>query len=84
MIRVKTEVYSRVSGYYRPVNQWNKGKQAEFADRELLNIPEEVRYEQNTNCSAMLDGIVRGREYTPVVRMQELRSCNCEGGALGM
>ncbi len=29
----KTEVYSRVVGYYRPVQQWNKGKQAEYADR---------------------------------------------------
>ena len=28
-----TEVYSRVVGYIRPVTQWNKGKQAEFADR---------------------------------------------------
>lgn len=27
------EVYSRVVGYIRPVKQWNKGKQAEFADR---------------------------------------------------
>jgi hypothetical protein len=29
----KTEVYSRVVGYYRPVGQWNKGKQEEFKDR---------------------------------------------------
>jgi len=29
----KTEVYSRVVGYIRPVEQWNKGKQAEFKDR---------------------------------------------------
>lgn len=27
------EVFSRVVGYYRPVNNWNKGKQAEFAER---------------------------------------------------
>jgi ribonucleoside-triphosphate reductase len=27
------EVYSRVVGYLRPVNQWNKGKQREFHDR---------------------------------------------------
>lgn len=30
----KTEVYSRVVGYIRPVTQWNKGKQAEFGDRK--------------------------------------------------
>lgn len=45
MIKVKTEIYSRVSGYYRPVNQWNKGKQSEFADREFVNVPEEVKRE---------------------------------------
>ncbi|MFA5121918.1 anaerobic ribonucleoside-triphosphate reductase [Zavarzinia sp.] len=26
-------MYSRIVGYYRPVQQWNKGKQAEYADR---------------------------------------------------
>jgi hypothetical protein len=31
--RQPTEVYSRVVGYIRPVRQWNKGKQAEWADR---------------------------------------------------
>jgi ribonucleoside-triphosphate reductase len=29
----KCEVYSRVVGYLRPVDQWNEGKQAEFAMR---------------------------------------------------
>lgn len=30
----KTEVYSRVVGYIRPVTQWNGAKQAEFTDRK--------------------------------------------------
>jgi ribonucleoside-triphosphate reductase len=34
VIEQKTEVYSRVVGYIRPVEQWNKGKQAEFGDRK--------------------------------------------------
>ncbi len=29
----KTEVYSRVCGFFRPVQQWNKGKQEEFVQR---------------------------------------------------
>jgi ribonucleoside-triphosphate reductase len=29
----KTEVYSRVCGFFRPVQQWNKGKQEEFDQR---------------------------------------------------
>jgi anaerobic ribonucleoside-triphosphate reductase len=30
----KAEVYSRVVGYIRPVEQWNGAKQAEFGDRK--------------------------------------------------
>jgi ribonucleoside-triphosphate reductase len=30
------EVYSRVVGYLRPVDQWNDGKQAEFAIRRTF------------------------------------------------
>ena len=41
-IKIPSEIYSRVSGYYRPVNQWNKGKQEEFACRATLNISSEM------------------------------------------
>ncbi len=34
----KTEVYSRITGYYRPVQNWNEGKAQEFADRKTYNI----------------------------------------------
>jgi len=34
----RAEVYSRVVGYIRPVQQWNKGKQAEFGDRKEFCI----------------------------------------------
>jgi len=34
----KTEVYSRVTGYFRPVANWNKGKQAEFSDRKTYDV----------------------------------------------
>ncbi len=34
-----TEVYSRVVGYLRPVNQWNDGKQAEFGIRKRFSVP---------------------------------------------
>lgn len=34
---VPTEVYSRIVGYFRPVQNWNPGKAAEFADRHTLD-----------------------------------------------
>ncbi len=37
---VKTEIYSRVVGYYRPVQDWNKGKQEEFSEREYVDLAE--------------------------------------------
>ncbi len=33
-----TEVYSRITGYYRPVKNWNEGKTQEFKDRKLYQI----------------------------------------------
>ncbi len=34
----KTEVYSRVCGYFRPTANWNKGKRQEFEDRRVYEI----------------------------------------------
>jgi ribonucleoside-triphosphate reductase len=35
--RQKCEIYTRVVGYFRPVDQWNEGKQAEFKDRKTFD-----------------------------------------------
>ena len=39
----QTEVYSRITGYYRPVQNWNDGKQQEFKDRRTYNIKMDYR-----------------------------------------
>ena len=38
----KTEVYSRITGYYRPVQNWNDGKSEEFKNRKTYNIENSV------------------------------------------
>ena len=40
----ETEVYSRVTGYYRPVNRWNKGKQEEFKERKTFELRNVTKY----------------------------------------
>ena len=53
----KTEVYSRITGYYRPVQDWNAGKAQEFIQRKEydishtpLNAPESsVLHEEKEN-----------------------------------
>lgn len=38
-----TEVYSRIVGYLRPVEQWNDGKRAEFADRKVYSTAQPAK-----------------------------------------
>ena len=48
----KTEVYSRITGYYRPVQNWNDGKSQEFKDRKTyrpdISCPPEKAQPQKT------------------------------------
>lgn len=34
------EIYSRVVGFYRPTNLWNKGKKEEYKDRKTYQLEE--------------------------------------------
>ena len=34
----ETEVYSRITGYYRPIKNWNKGKSQEYHDRKEYQL----------------------------------------------
>ena len=42
----KTEVYSRITGYYRPVQNWNDGKAQEFKDRKTYNTETSVLHKE--------------------------------------
>ena len=61
-----TEVYSRITGYYRPVQNWNDGKKQEYQDRKTYEISKShlkhngVQTESAQECSeqAMEDGTV--------------------------
>ena len=36
--KVPCEVYSRIVGYLRPVQNWNKGKKQEFKERQTYKV----------------------------------------------
>jgi len=38
----KAEVYSRITGYYRPVQNWNDGKTQEYKERKLYDVGSSV------------------------------------------
>lgn len=50
MTIVPVEVYSRVSGYYRPVNQWNKAKREEFKNRISLDVNKALESKTEEYC----------------------------------
>lgn len=41
--RTRCDVYSRVVGYLQPTNRWNKGKRAEYADRQAYVLGADSR-----------------------------------------
>jgi len=48
---VPCEIWSRIVGYYRPVQNWNKGKKEEFKDRKHISLSEEKRSLVNQDSS---------------------------------
>ena len=50
----KTEVYSRITGYYRPVQNWNDGKAQEFKDRKVYDVDASVarRFHETLSSAA--------------------------------
>jgi len=44
--RQRCEIYSRISGYMRPVSSWNDAKREEFSERTMYKTNKEV-YEEN-------------------------------------
>lgn len=46
------EVFSRVCGYFRPVSNWNSGKQEEFRDRKCYEVKDA---RNNKSCQSQND-----------------------------
>jgi ribonucleoside-triphosphate reductase len=45
-VRILCEVYSRIVGYLRPVQNWHQGKQQEFVERKAFRVPGAVQREE--------------------------------------
>ncbi len=58
----KTEVYSRITGYYRPIQNWNDGKSQEYSDRKVYDIAHSklthdgVKKDDDCGCNAVTTG----------------------------
>ena len=41
-LKIRTEVFSRVVGYYSPISHWNEGKRAEWNERKTFKLKDIV------------------------------------------
>ncbi len=70
----KTEVYSRITGYYRPVQHWNDGKQQEFEKRKEYVVSASMK-KQNKSVSKPVSETSRQfvAEQVSVPKCEEIR-----------
>ena len=64
-----TEVYSRITGYYRPVQAWNDGKSQEFKERRTYNIDRSNELHPEINIGT--DGVRTVNAITPQVEKEQ-------------
>ncbi len=50
VMAMPTEVYSRVVGYYRPVQNWNDGKRREFSSRYFIGRDKQTVSKREDRC----------------------------------
>ena len=70
----KTEVYSRITGYYRPVQNWNDGKSQEFKDRKTYDLGAS----HLTHTGPISGGIASGEAEQETAASAEMQSCNAQ------
>jgi ribonucleoside-triphosphate reductase len=67
-----TEVYSRITGYYRPVQNWNAGKLQEYNNRKEYQIPavqkSKIRSAEPTVPDMTLPGVTQSFEALPTAK----------------
>ncbi len=75
----KAEVYSRITGYYRPVQNWNDGKLEEFRQRKVYNIDTSVMPSGKTSRFAVSDGATQEKQSLGEILLFTRKTCpNCK------
>jgi ribonucleoside-triphosphate reductase len=75
----KTEVYSRITGYYRPVQNWNDGKLQEYKDRKVYDVKNAAKYEEfEANCQNTGNISTAKEKYTNIILFTSANCPNCK------
>ena len=79
----ETEVYSRITGYYRPVKNWNDGKTQEFKERKVYDITHshmkiKTRAAAEEENSVQASGVEMGKTETRTYLFTTKTCPNCK------
>ena len=74
----KTEVYSRITGYYRPVQNWNEGKSQEYKNRKIYDMKN-----SHLNGQSVLEGSLEEGTTTVAKALKE-ECVNAQGMTDGL
>ena len=74
----KAEVYSRITGYYRPVQNWNEGKSQEYKNRRLYDVKNAVLKKSSKSVVTITKDDVKIEPATAVKYLFTTKTCpNC-------
>ncbi|MCI8327920.1 MAG: ribonucleoside triphosphate reductase [Lachnospiraceae bacterium] len=74
----KAEVYSRITGYYRPVQNWNDGKTQEYKDRKLYEVKNSKLSEVKANIITISRDEVKVKPTSNIRYLFTTKTCpNC-------
>ncbi len=74
----KAEVYSRITGYYRPVQNWNDGKTQEYKNRKLYDVEHSCLKKVHTNIVTISGEDVKIEKSGSVKYLFTTKTCpNC-------
>lgn len=74
----KAEVYSRITGYYRPVQNWNEGKSQEYKNRRLYDVKNSVLKKSSKSVVTITKDDVKIESTTAVKYLFTTKTCpNC-------
>ena len=74
----KTEVYSRITGYYRPVQNWNVGKAQEVRDRKVYDVGRSVLTHQGPTPAPVDEAPAAA----PAAKAECAAPAECESGVI--
>ena len=76
----EAEVYSRITGYYRPVKNWNAGKTQEYKNRMSYDVANSARKKGEKAAARIVAAVEKkNEEYAPGTYLFTTKTCpNCK------